>query len=195
MALIPTDTTASPTRCAVDIPLHHRMTITSSSPNRPIRSVGDGLVSCIRDMWSHSTNTAVDTRSLPPACLPLFADPLHSLSLCMAHSCTYSFIRSSTVVRATRCPPSRTRCWLRGVRRPSDLTHIGHRTHPIESDLTGPDRMGPQPTSGAPAGAAWLGLPILTPTPTPTNRRHDDQYVRERPRPRTMRQRTTPHGS
>ena len=25
-----------------------------------------------------------------------------------------------------RCPPSRTRCWLRGVRRPSDLTHIAH---------------------------------------------------------------------
>ena len=32
-------------------------------------------------------------------------------------------------------------------------------------------------------------LPILT--PTPTNRRHDDQGVREPPRPRTMRQRTT----
>ena len=82
---------------------------------------------------------------------PIFAGPLHSLSLCMAHSCTYSFIRSSTVVRATRCPPSRTRCWLRGVRRPSDSDP--HCTHPIESDLTGPDRMGPQPTSGA--RAAW----------------------------------------
>ena len=153
MFLSPTDTTASPTRRAVDIPLHHRMTIRGSSHNRPNRGVSDSPVSCIRDMWIHSTNTAVDTPSLPPACLPQFADPLHSLSLCMAHSCTSSFIRSSTVVRATRCwVPAFTNSLL-AAWCTAPIRSDPHRTHPIESDLTGPDRMGPQPTSGAPA--AW----------------------------------------
>ena len=152
MALIPTDTTASPTRRAVDIPLHHRMTITSSSHNRPIRSVGDGPVSCICDIWAQSTNIAVDTPSLPPACLPLFADPLSTLALPLHGPFVYVLVHSILHRRTGYAVPAFTNSLL-AAWCTAPIRSDPHRTHPIESDLTGPDRMGPQPTSGAPA--AW----------------------------------------
>ena len=109
-----------------------RYTITPSNDDHKqlaqtdIRTVGDGPASCIRDMWTHSTDTAVDTPSLPPACLPLSADPLHSLSLSMAHSCTRSFDPPPSYgLRGARLHELAAGL-LRGVRRPSDLTHIAH---------------------------------------------------------------------
>ena len=121
---------------------------------------------------------------------PPFADPLSTLALPLHGPFVYVLVHSILHRRTGYAVPAFTNSLL-AAWCTAPIRSDPHRTHPIESDLTGPDRMGPQPTS---VGMLVLRgrLPILT--PTPTNRRHDDQNVRERPRPRTMRQ-NTPHNS
>ena len=84
---------------------------------------------------------------------PPFADPLSTLALPLQGPFVYVLDPSILHRRTGYAVPAFTNSLL-AAWCTAPIRSDPHRTHPIESDLTGPDRMGPQPTSGA--RAAWL---------------------------------------